>query len=113
MNEKHLSNIKLDKKVDYTALAKLKKQDSKTFNFHCVKVSVFGVFLVRIFPYHSVSLHIQSECEKLRTRKTPNTDTFHAAFIFQRLIIKDFVLTFSIKIILLKQWNQIQSKESK
>ena len=27
---------------------------------------------------YSVSLRIQSECEKIRTRKTPNTDTFHA-----------------------------------
>ena len=32
------------------------------------KVSVFGLFLVRI----------RSECGKIRTRKTPNTDTFHA-----------------------------------
>ena len=27
---------------------------------------------------YSVSLLIQSECGKIRTRKTPNTDTFHA-----------------------------------
>ena len=27
---------------------------------------------------HSVSLRIQSECGKIRTGKTPNTDTFHA-----------------------------------
>ena len=52
---------------------------------HCVK-SV----LIRSFsgPYflafglnterYSVSLHIQSECGKIRTRKIPNTDTFHA-----------------------------------
>ena len=32
------------------------------------KVSVFGVFLVRIFSY--------SLCGKIRTRKTPNMDTF-------------------------------------
>ena len=33
-------------------------------------MSVFGIFLVRIFPYSdSVSLHIQSECEKIRNRK--------------------------------------------
>ena len=31
-------------------------------------VSVFG----------GVSLGIQSECGKIRTRKTPDTDTFHA-----------------------------------
>ena len=51
------------------------------------KVSVFGVFRVRIFPdldwiwrdtsYYSVSFRIHSECRKIRTRKTPNTDTFH------------------------------------
>ena len=33
------------------------------------KVSVFEVFLARI----------QSECGKIQTRKTPNTDAFHAA----------------------------------
>ena len=27
---------------------------------------------------YSVSLRIQSECRKIRTRVTPNTDTFHA-----------------------------------
>ena len=40
------------------------------------KVSVFGVFLVRIFPHFSLSLRILSECEKIRARKTPNIDTF-------------------------------------
>ena len=40
--------------------------------FTAWKVSVFGVFLVRI----------QFKCGKIRTRKTPNTDTFHAVFIF-------------------------------
>ena len=55
------------------------------------KVPVFGVFLVRIFPHldwiwrdilylsrYSVSLHVQSEWGKIRNRKTPNIDTFHA-----------------------------------
>ena len=37
------------------------------------KVPVFGVFLVRI----------QSECWKMRTRKTPNTDIFHAISYYQ------------------------------
>ena len=35
------------------------------------KLSVFGVFLVRI----------QSQCGKIRTRKTPNTDPFHAVVV--------------------------------
>ena len=46
---------------------------------------VFGVFLIRIFPAfglntesYRVSLHIQFECGKIRTRKTPETDTFQA-----------------------------------
>ena len=48
-------------------------------------MSVFGVILVRIFrvwtEYRhsaSVSLRIQSQCEKICTRITPNTDTFYA-----------------------------------
>ena len=42
---------------------------------HCVKVSVFGVILVRI----------QSECGKIRTTITPNTDTFHAVPILNKI----------------------------
>ena len=39
------------------------------------------------FPGYFVSLRIQSECEKIRTRKTPNTDAFHTveAFCFANL----------------------------
>ena len=33
----------------------------------------FGLYTER----HSVSLRIQPECGKIRTKKTPNTDTFH------------------------------------
>ena len=36
-----------------------------------LKVSVFGVFLV----------HTQSECGKIWTRKTPNTDSFYVVII--------------------------------
>ena len=41
-------------------------------------------FLVRIFPYpdwYEVSLRIHSECGKIRTRKTPHLDTFHAVLV--------------------------------
>ena len=41
------------------------------------KVSVFGVFLVRIFPH----------VDWIRTTKTPNTDTFHAVRIKQHCLI--------------------------
>ena len=40
---------------------------------HCVKNVRIGVVLVRI----------QSECEKMRTRITPNTETFQAVFVNQ------------------------------
>ena len=46
-----------------------------------LKVSVFEVILVHIFPHlesTEVSLRIQSECGKMRKRITPNTDTFYA-----------------------------------
>ena len=49
------------------------------------KVSVFGVFLVRIFPHSDwirkntpYSLCIQSKCGKMQTRKILNMGTFHA-----------------------------------
>ena len=46
------------------------------------KVYVFGVFLVRIFAYSDWIQRdiprIQSECKKIRTWKTPNTDNFYA-----------------------------------
>ena len=54
-------------------------------NIHCLKgvrirsfsglyFSAFGLNTQR----QGVSLRIQSECRKIRTRKTPNTDTFYA-----------------------------------
>ena len=51
--------------------------------FTAWKLSVLGVILVRIFPHSgwirrdTVSLLINSECGKMRTRITPNTDTFY------------------------------------
>ena len=35
--------------------------------------------------FWSVSLGIQSECRKIQTRKTPDTDTFHAVSIIMKL----------------------------
>ena len=48
-------------------------------------MSLFGVILVRILPHsrYYVSLCIRSECGKIRTRITPNKDTFHAV-LFKR-----------------------------
>ena len=55
---------------------------------HCVKSVHIRSFSGPYFPVfglkterHFVSLHIQSECGKMRTRKTANTDTFHAVAV--------------------------------
>ena len=49
---------------------------------------VFGLNTER----YSVSLRIQSECGKMRTRITPNTDTFYAVqiiFIMTNILVID------------------------
>ena len=57
--------------------------------YHCVKsVRIWGYFSLH-FPAFGlntercgVSLHIQSECEKMKTRITPNMDTFHTVYVY-------------------------------
>ena len=84
---------------------------ARVLNITAWKVSVFGVILVRIFSYShwiGVSLRIQSKCGKIRTRITPNTDTFYAVYApsFHCVMVLnmgvseflDFVLHFSIVI---------------
>ena len=40
---------------------------------------LYLVFFLSVFTsIRTISLRIQSECGKIRTRRTPNTDTFHA-----------------------------------
>ena len=55
---------------------------------HCVKSVRIRSYSGLYFPAfglnterYSVSLRIQSECGKMRTRITPNTDTFHAVML--------------------------------
>ena len=67
---------------------------SLIFNSLCVKGVRIGSFSGPYFPTfglnterYSVSLRIQSKCRAIRTRKTPNTDTFHAVHAFIKLII--------------------------
>ena len=48
------------------------------------KVSVFGVFLVLIS-------RSRNECEKIRTRKTPKTDTFHTANVVINPVLEWFL----------------------
>ena len=56
-------------------------------HFHCVKGVFIWSFSGPHFPAfgltterYSVSYRIQSECGKVRTRKTPNTDSSHTVF---------------------------------
>ena len=57
------------------------------FLFHCVESVHIQSYSGPHFPSfglnterHEVTLRIQSKCGKIRTRITPNTDTFHAVF---------------------------------
>ena len=57
--------------------------------YHCVKSVLIRSFSGPYFPAfglnterYSVSLRIQSECGEIQTRRTLNTDTFHAVYIF-------------------------------
>ena len=65
-----------------------------THRYHCVKsvrnssysgphFPAFGLNMDR----YSVSLRIQSECGKIRTRITPNTDTFYTVYNCRNLIL--------------------------
>ena len=55
-------------------------------DWHCVKIVRIWSFSGPYFPTFGlktercVSLCFQSECGRWRTRKTPNTDTFHAVW---------------------------------
>ena len=57
--------------------------------YHCVKsVRIWGYFGQHSPAFgenterYGVSLHIQSKCGKIQTRITPNTDTFHAVYVY-------------------------------
>ena len=57
------------------------------YDEHCMKLSVSGVFLVRIF-------RIQSECGKIWIRKTPNTNTFYAVESIKNIKERKFWIVF-------------------
>ena len=61
-------------------------QIEATFNYHCVKRvrvrSFFWSVFFRIQTNYGDIQSIQSECGKIRTRKTPNKDTFHKVYTF-------------------------------
>ena len=83
---------------DATCLKFIKKAFNKFFCFlqkidykllvHCVKSVRIRSYSGLYFPVfglnkkrYGVSLVIQAKCEKIRTRKTPNTDTFYSVIV--------------------------------
>ena len=85
---------------------------SFSINRHCVKSVRIRSFSGPYFPVfgpnkerYSVSLRIQSERRKILTRKTPNTDTFHAMrgalrallYLYDRALIAKIVTAKSIR----------------
>ena len=63
---------------------------------HCVNSVRIRSFSGLYFPafglnteIYSVNLHIHSECGKLQTRKTPNTDTFYAMITKIYILLKN------------------------
>ena len=60
------------------------------------KESVFGVFLVRIFPHSDwirkgTSFRIQSKCGKIQTKKYPGRDTFYAVRILMLFLLQMYI----------------------
>ena len=60
-----------------------------TRHYHFVKIVCIRSYSGPYFPVfglntgrYGVSLRIQSKCGKIQTRITPNTDNFHAVYIF-------------------------------
>ena len=67
--------------------------------YHCMKSVRIRNFSGPYFPAFSASLRIQSKYGKIWTRKTPNTDTFHAVCVLRFLL---FFLVF-----LGQWWSQV------
>ena len=60
----------------------------KSRHYHCMKRALIQIYSGTYFPAfglnmdkYSISLYIRSECGKIRTWITPNTDTFHVVYI--------------------------------
>ena len=68
-----------------SAMNRCKARSINHIDYHCVKTILVWSFSGPHFPIfrlntqrYPVSLGIQSECGKMQTRKTSNTDTLHA-----------------------------------
>ena len=97
-------------------------------HFHFVKSVGIRSFSGPYFPAfglnterYSVSLHIQSKCGKIRTKKTPNTNTFYTVFFIIDIIQNPQYISerfstyakFSEKLTLLKTNNYVYISGSK
>ena len=73
------------------------------FNYHCVKCVRIRRLSGPYFPAfglkterHFLSIHIQSECGKIRTRKTLNTDTFYTIYLVFLILLSVLVKSTSV-----------------
>ena len=66
--------------VSIYSIYRILKQCNKLLKYYADNKETSPTFTLSII--YGVSLLIQSECGKIRTRITPNTDTFHAVKVF-------------------------------
>ena len=85
---KKLENLKLISQVLMTLSFFVQRH--ACYDYHCVKNVRIRSFSGPYFPAFGLNteickanLRIKSGCRKIRTKKTPNTDTFYAAYIHQ------------------------------
>ena len=84
------SNFSLQKSIYILAQLIMRNRGNKSLKSTLCKKCPYSVrYSVPYFPAlglnterYGASLRIQSECEKVRTRKTPNTGTFYAVQLF-------------------------------
>ena len=81
--------------LEYATGKVLLPPPTKNLGLNCIKSvriwsffgSYFAVFGLNTERYR-VSLRTMSKCRKVRTKKTPNTDTFHAVKLTRKLSSK-------------------------
>ena len=84
----------------YTGLFSNNSQQVKVVNYHYIKSIRIRSFSGPYFTAFGLNTEsIQSECGKIRIRKTPNTDTFYAVYsrsipsqVFERVLNTSLIL---------------------
>ena len=109
-NRNWKQNSKIKSRKSFALVLKISTIVTKQLAYIALKMSVFGVFRVRIFSHLNwrqdfVSLRIQSKCSKMLTRKTPNTDTFYAVILIWNILdinknIEVFLLIYKSNVLL-------------